>query len=315
MKYSFIVPAFNIQDYIGECLKSLVSLSYDDFEIIVVNDGSFDNTLEVIKSFFSNHHIVLIDKSNGGLSDARNDAIRIARGDYLIFIDGDDYVVGKDFLSRLDSIPLHDVYCFLYYECDKNELNIIKRNKFNDHKLHEKTINRMIKTNSYFSSAWSKIVRRDFLIQKKLFFNKGLSEDIDWSYRILLYTDDIFFVRNFAYYVYRTNRNGSITNQVKSNFISGWCNIIDRCENYFEIESSKVVFSKKRINSLKTYLSNLYYIIYVSSLKVGDNLSYLKYYSYLKYGKGLRVFLIRLANIFLGRKLAFRLLSKKYKNG
>lgn len=93
-KVSIIVPVYNVENYVGKCLDSLVKQSYDNIEIIVVNDGSIDGSSAIIAGFASEYpqKVFSFEKSNGGLSDARNYGIDIATGDYFGFVDSDDYV-------------------------------------------------------------------------------------------------------------------------------------------------------------------------------------------------------------------------------
>ena len=94
-KISVIVPAYNIELYIGKCIDTLANQTLDDLEIIIINDGSTDRTEDVIKKKiekYSDKNIVLFNKENGGQSDARNYGIKNATGDYIAFVDGDDYV-------------------------------------------------------------------------------------------------------------------------------------------------------------------------------------------------------------------------------
>ena len=103
IKISVIIPIYNCQDYITKCLDSFVSQNFKDIEIICVNDGSKDNTLEVLKEYINNHekdNIILIDKDNAGVWYARIDGIKKAKGEYIVFCDSDDYVE-KDYLSKM----------------------------------------------------------------------------------------------------------------------------------------------------------------------------------------------------------------------
>lgn len=101
---SVIVPAYNVEDCIPFCLDSLISQTYKNLEIICVNDGSTDSTLDVIKDYAEKDgRIILIDKENGGLPSARNAGMNIAKGDYISFVDSDDYV-SPDFIMRLKEL-------------------------------------------------------------------------------------------------------------------------------------------------------------------------------------------------------------------
>ncbi|MGN8158607.1 glycosyltransferase family 2 protein [Salinisphaera sp. SWV1] len=118
-RYSIIVAAYNVENLISDCLASLLSQQVDDYEIIIVNDGSTDGTLNVIQTFADVSRITLIDKSNGGLSDARNAGIDQSRGDYLMFVDGDDWIEPNTLLcleKTLKQKPECDLLVFGFYE-------------------------------------------------------------------------------------------------------------------------------------------------------------------------------------------------------
>ena len=96
-KFSIIVPVYNLEKYIKRCLDSIFKQSFKDFEVIVVNDGSSDKSLDIIKEY----DVVLIDQKNKGVSESRNNAIKKAKGDYIVFVDGDD-TIDKELLEKLD---------------------------------------------------------------------------------------------------------------------------------------------------------------------------------------------------------------------
>ena len=104
MKLSVIVPAYNVQDYISNTIESLLNQEFNenDYEIIVVNDGSTDKTLNEIKRFESNPIVKIINKKNGGVSSARNIGLKKAKGDFVMFVDGDDQLIPNSIKSVLD---------------------------------------------------------------------------------------------------------------------------------------------------------------------------------------------------------------------
>lgn len=102
MKFSIIVPVYNVEKYIKKCLDSIDKQTYQNFEVIIVDDGSLDNSTRIIKSFLKNKkNYKYYNKQNGGLSDARNYGLKYVTGDYLLFIDSDDYI-SKDLLEILN---------------------------------------------------------------------------------------------------------------------------------------------------------------------------------------------------------------------
>lgn len=106
---SIIIPVYNVEKYVEECLDSVINQTYKNIEIVVVNDGSTDNSLQLCKKY-TDPRIIIIDKSNGGLSDARNEGVKASTGEYIIFIDSDD-VVHSDLVEEL-------ICNLLKYECD-----------------------------------------------------------------------------------------------------------------------------------------------------------------------------------------------------
>lgn len=106
-KVSVIVPFYNVEGYIEKCLETLVNQTLKDIEIILVNDGSKDRSIDIVKKFLKQYteKIVYLEKENGGLSDARNFAIPYAKGEYIAFLDSDDYVEKDMYQLMYDIAP------------------------------------------------------------------------------------------------------------------------------------------------------------------------------------------------------------------
>ena len=105
MKLSVIVPVYNVENYIEACIQSLLSQSYDDFEIIIVDDGSIDSSIERARKMVVNKsNVQILSKKNGGLSDARNFGIEHSTGEYLAFIDSDDTIHPDMFKSMMNKL-------------------------------------------------------------------------------------------------------------------------------------------------------------------------------------------------------------------
>ena len=114
-KISLIVPVYNVEDFVARCLNSLLeqNMSYEDYEIIIVNDGSTDSSLEIIQPYLEKYpNCKLINKPNGGLSSARNAGLNVALGEYIWFVDSDDFIMP----NLLDD---------LYKECSSNDLDVL----------------------------------------------------------------------------------------------------------------------------------------------------------------------------------------------
>ena len=125
MKFSIIVPAYNEAQYIEECVESVLNQDYDNFEVIVVDDGATDETPQIIDSLAQkSKKVKVIHQKNGGLSAARNSGIEAASGDYILFLDGDDFWSDNSFLTCLDNMITKEmvdvvIFPFTYYYQNK----------------------------------------------------------------------------------------------------------------------------------------------------------------------------------------------------
>jgi glycosyltransferase involved in cell wall biosynthesis len=224
--FSIIVPVYNVEDYLKQCLDSILCQTYNDFEIILVNDGSTDSSPEIC-SFYQNESakIVLISKENGGLSDARNVGLKRAKGDYIIFTDSDDYWAGEQVLEDLNElIKISNPDVVIHEESRFFSANDVKC-KFNQKFLKEKSgdfkseVLQLIYHDLYVGCAWDKIVKRSILLDNELYFPLGRkSEDIEWCGKLINFIDT-FSIYSKSFYIYRQGRSGSITASVSESHI------------------------------------------------------------------------------------------------
>ncbi|EQC69292.1 glycosyl transferase [Streptococcus sp. HSISB1] len=102
MKFSIIVPAYNVAQYIEECVESVLNQDYDNYEVIIVDDGATDETPQIIDNLAKkSEKVIALHKENGGASSARNQGIQLSSGDYVLFLDGDDFWTSKSFYHHL----------------------------------------------------------------------------------------------------------------------------------------------------------------------------------------------------------------------
>ena len=210
-KVSVIVPVYNVEGYLEKCLDSLVVQSLKDIEIIVVNDGSTDNSLEIAKKYEEKYSNVLkvYSKKNGGLSDARNFGLKYAKGKFVAFVDSDDYV--KD-----------DMFLKMYNYAIKNDLDVV----VSDTIIKTDSSEYVLKSNLNYSSdvlknyviaypmACIRMIRKDVL--KDFEFKKGIFyEDLEAMPSLVLRTSKIGFIDYAGYYY--VQRAGSIMKQQEFN--------------------------------------------------------------------------------------------------
>jgi len=220
MTFSIIIPIYKTEKYLNDCVQSVLSQSFTDYECILVDDGSPDNCPTLCDDFSKNDkRIKVIHKKNGGLSEARNTGILQASGKYIIFLDSDDKLADNDTLKHLfDVIKKYktDVIINVYFiEFTDNEVKTI-HNEFNNHielSTPIEIINEFFKPGMYLV-GWLFVLNKDYLINNNLFFKTGiLHEDEHWMPRVLFRTRKIA-VNHYPFYSYRVQREGSIMSKV-----------------------------------------------------------------------------------------------------
>ena len=203
---SVIVPFYNVENYIEKCLETLVHQTLENIEIILVNDGSTDRSINVVKKFLEQYpdKITYLEKENGGLSDARNYAIPYAKGEYIAFLDSDDYVektMYKDMYELAKKEDSDMVECNFYWEYPdkkKEDIGVAYNGK---KEMLEKV--RVV--------AWNKLIKKEVLEKSKVTFPKGYRyEDVEFTYKLIPYLDKVSFLKKSC--VHYIQREGSISN-------------------------------------------------------------------------------------------------------
>lgn len=201
---SIIVPVYNSADYLSDCLESILNQSYQNLEIITVNDGSTDNSLEILQEYAKlENQIKIIDQDNQGLSGARNTGIKKATGDYITFIDSDDYVEPLMIDHMMDAIKdtKSDIACCSFREVFPDG----KKVDFNTgHKAKtlttEEALKAMLKEQGFMVSTTMKLFPTKFF--KDIKFPEGmLHEDVGTTYKLIMRAKKIAFIPD-ADYIY-----------------------------------------------------------------------------------------------------------------
>jgi glycosyltransferase involved in cell wall biosynthesis len=205
IKVSIVVPVYNVEEYLVKCLTSLVNQTLKDIEIIVVNDGATDRSEIIIQEFALKYsNIIALMKENGGLSDARNYGVQHAKGEYIGFIDSDDFV---DL----------EMYEALYRKAKESDYDIVECNLHHTYENSEDTeIGKEIYDKNDLimngrSVVWNKIYKREWLFNTGVVFPKSLIyEDVEFFIKL------VPFIEKYAYvkpaYVHYLQRNSSINN-------------------------------------------------------------------------------------------------------
>lgn len=239
MELSIIVPIYNVEDYLEECLESLYNIKNIELEIILVNDGSKDNSFKIMEKFKDMYpeKTVLINKENGGLSSARNAGMKAAVGEYVSFIDSDDFIDVDEFER-------------FFKEGQKDKLDVIVGNmryytpeKTGDPLFRSDMIKNsgILKGVDFFWELFQKpkcfreevvddIYRREFLLKNDIWFNENIvHEDSEFTPLVYLKAEKVRYIDR-AFYFYR-QRTGSIMNKVSEKSIVSLESI---CERFFD---------------------------------------------------------------------------------
>lgn len=218
--FSIIVPVYNVSKYLEECIDSVLVQKYNNYELILIDDGSTDTSLDIcFKYAKENSNIVLVRKYNGGLSDARNYGLKIAKGEYVIFLDSDDYWEGEYVLNELavlveDKPDLIINYFTNLYPTNEKVIHKPELTKLNITGDFQKDYGMLFNEYIYLGFVWTKVVKRELFNAEQLYFIKDRKfEDIIWSFNLTKYIK-AYKIYPSAFYIYRRNRTDSISSIV-----------------------------------------------------------------------------------------------------
>ena len=245
IKVSIIVPFYNVENYIEKCLQSLVNQTLEDIEILLVNDGSQDKSEAIVKQFVEKYpnKIIYLEKENGGLSDARNYAIPYAKGEYIAFLDSDDYVETNMYEEMYNKAKKEDLD---YVECDflweypdrilesKGKQCSNKKEMF----IHTRVV------------AWNKLIKREIVQDNHLEFPKGYRyEDVEFFYKLLPFIHHYGIVqKTFIHYVQRENSISNVQNTRTKEIIDVLEHVINyyKTNNLFEEYKEEIEYTYAR---------------------------------------------------------------------
>jgi len=272
-KISIIVPVYNTEEYLPKCLDNIIGQTYKNLEIILVNDGSTDNSLLIINEYAAkDSRIIVIDIDNGGLGRARNKGLDICTGDYIMFCDSDDWYDLDICENLINAIKLND---YDFAMCGIREINskgkIIKKYFEFDNNLEvsrNELLNRYFTDHKLISSAVNKIYN------KKLFINLRYPERMYYEDRYLsvdlfLYIERVIFTGKVMYNYYR--RKGSISHNSFSNADIDYVNVLVRDKEILGY------ISEENKNNSKYYVADAVFGVIVNVLIIGRNKNKEKY--------------------------------------
>ncbi len=216
---SIILPVYNVEQYLEECLESILNQTYQNFEVICVNDASPDNSLKILEKYAQkdNRFKVINHKKNKGVSVTRNTAIKKAKSEYITFVDADDKLdptyleTLAKYRDKADFVEAN--FTVFPKEFEQMFYQLVKNFNFNKPSgIYKISPTLLSKT---FMSPWSKLLKKSIIDKYKIKFPKGrVYEDISFIYRYLLHCKTLYYINKKIYY-YRKNNSKSITANYK----------------------------------------------------------------------------------------------------
>lgn len=219
IKVSVIIPLYNGRDYLKRCIESFVQKDNEQFEFIFVDDGSTDGSYEYFLHLRPNENFNIYRQNNKGVSSARNLGIRMAKGDFLTFVDVDDYV-SKDYCKNILSFLNYniDLIIFGYKVVDEHGRKIRESNDIEDNKITDLTLNEFIDNlnsiNYYLGYPVNKVFKRSVLEKKGILFEEDekLFEDMHFLIKYAIAADSIIYINEPLYYY--VERSDSVSNKL-----------------------------------------------------------------------------------------------------
>ena len=267
---SVIVPVYNVEKYLDECLSSLVNQTLSELEIIVVNDGTKDNSQSIIDHYVKQYpnKVVSLIKENGGLGDARNYGIPYAKGEYIGFVDSDDIVHLEMYEKMFNKAKLEDsdlVLCDLEYFYETSSEKMVKEGLV---QIENIDVNKTVFLSPLF--AWNKLYRKSLFIESGLKYPIGLwYEDIPVTVPFFTLAKKISYVHETL--IYYRQRSTSIMGSVDNPKVKDIFDIMHLCLNYF-----------KDHNLLETYHDELEFL-FLEHLMLNGGFRFLLSHKYKDY--------------------------------
>ena len=219
-KVSIIVPIYNVQDYLRECVDSLRSQTFEDIQIILVDDGSTDGCGQIIDSFAAQDaRILALHKENGGQSSARNLGLLHATGEYILYVDADDYIIAETVETLFSTAKKHDadiVQGDLLNDAERLKDSTFRKLSCEDKKAYVLPyIKEVTQKEIYDIVPFLYLVKKEYILQHQLGFAEGyFYEDQLYTLQLLSQPEASIVKIRFPFYFYRMDRPGSTTNHI-----------------------------------------------------------------------------------------------------
>ena len=270
-----IVPVYNSEKYIKKCIESILNQTFKKFELLIINDGSKDNSQKIIEEYQKKdpERIVIVNQENKGVSRTRNEAIKMANGKYLMFIDNDDYI-DKDYIETfVNAIKENDLDVVLGgYRRPNEEGKVIKELHLKDEEWSKFMI----------FAPWAKIYKKEYLINNDItFLPVNIGEDVYFNIQAMFLSEKIKIIDYVGYNWFFNTK--SVSNTVQKNIKNLQVyDLLNKC--YYVIKEKKIL--EKNYEIMEMYFIRYIVWVLLFSIKKLDyktiNEEYKKYFLGLK---------------------------------
>lgn len=264
VKVSIIVPVYNVEKYLSACLTSCLNQTLYDIEIICVNDGSTDSSLNILQKFSeADNRIVIVDKENGGLSSARNAGIKVACGNIIMFLDSDDYLsptacerIWRETLEAPTDIIIFGTNIFPLVPEPDNWLRRVLTVK--THRYNKFTPKVLFDEPSAKPFVWRQAFAKKLFYENKLFFNEDVKygEDMVFQLEMFPHAESFAFISD-ALYNYRWYREGSLMSSLREDIdqrIAQHLSFVEIITEYWEKQGWLELYGKEYMEWLLSFL-------------------------------------------------------------
>lgn len=328
MILSVVIPSYNVEKHIEKTLESLINQTCRDFEVIVVDDGSSDKTSVIVRKILSNSWITnykIIQKANGGVSSARNAGLRASSADYILFLDGDDYV-SSCLVERIVGTchsESPDVICWGFNTVNEEKLmvsNFFDRyTGFNEEISGIEALRRIIIEKSLWICTFSAAYKRHWLLIQNLRYTLGCvnGEDQEFTYKALSKAKSVVFMAEvLSYYVQRLGSISNSFNIKKFDMVNAMWRTGDNLkqQNHKELDEVITYISNEYIviNYKDIYSSCIYYLTSSNTFSTKESIGYLNLELDNKFPK-MREEIKILMNSFNDKKIKSNLMVRLFK--
>lgn len=319
MKLSVIIPAYNVEEYIEECIQSVLNQIQKNIEVIIINDGSTDSTADKLSSYQEIENVKIIHQENQGLSITRNRGIELAKGEYLHFLDADDFVSEDAYTILNDEkilVEKPDIIVFDGHYYSHGKKSILENQGYNRKKQYpmstgKEFLENSMKNGDYYSPVWLMFFKNDFLLANGINFMPNiLHEDELFTIETFLCAKKIIHINKYLYF--QRIRENSITSSQKNLYkkANGLITVVESLLNLYsfhEISTNSYTFYK--VKSIISTIMNLYVKMKITKEAGFENIQK-KIKMLAKQNKNIRFFRL---NVFIINPLFYKLLTKYHK--